>query len=77
MGYKSDALSPRLRIEEESPVHGLMQWKKRRAASVTRGRVWHKDGYLLFRRIPANKIMKWAPDGQVTTFREDSGGADG
>ena len=43
----------------------------------TEGPVWHKDGYLLFSDIPANKIMKWTPDGKVATFREDSGGANG
>ncbi|NPU96838.1 MAG: SMP-30/gluconolactonase/LRE family protein [Candidatus Omnitrophica bacterium] len=43
----------------------------------TEGPVWHKDGYLLFSDIPANRIMKWTPDGKVTAFREDSGGANG
>ncbi|MBI3667626.1 MAG: SMP-30/gluconolactonase/LRE family protein [Acidobacteria bacterium] len=36
------------------------------------GPVWiHKGGgYLLFSDIPANAIMKWTPDGQVSVFRK-------
>ena len=38
----------------------------------TEGPVWVKDagGHLLFSDIPANAILKWTPDGQVTTFRK-------
>lgn len=34
------------------------------------GPVWvaDGDGYLLFSDIPANKIVKWAPDGEVSDF---------
>ena len=37
------------------------------------GPIWIKDGYLLFSDIPNNAIMKWAPDGKVSTFRKPSG----
>jgi gluconolactonase len=38
----------------------------------TEGPVWVKDGggHLLFSDIPANAILKWTPDGKVTTFRK-------
>ena len=41
--------------------------------SFTEGPVWHKDGYLLFSDIPANKIMKYQPGEEVTIFMENSG----
>jgi gluconolactonase len=51
------------------------------------GPVWDSAGFLLFSdfqypRIPSNaqsvnRIMKWTPDGQVTTFREPSHDTDG
>ncbi len=36
------------------------------------GPIWVKDGggHLLFSDIPANAILKWTPDGKVTTFRK-------
>ena len=38
----------------------------------TEGPVWTHEGagYLLFSDIPANAIMKWTPDGQVSIFRK-------
>ncbi|MCG8306097.1 MAG: SMP-30/gluconolactonase/LRE family protein [Cytophagales bacterium] len=39
----------------------------------TEGPVWHKDGYLLFSDIPANKIMKYEPGKAVSMFMENSG----
>jgi gluconolactonase len=38
----------------------------------TEGPVWIHDGagYLLFSDIPANAILKWTPDGKVSTFRQ-------
>ena len=38
----------------------------------TEGPVWVKEGggHLLFSDIPANAILKWTPDGKVTTFRK-------
>jgi len=38
----------------------------------TEGPIWVKDGggHLLFSDIPANAILKWTPDGKVTTFRK-------
>jgi gluconolactonase len=39
----------------------------------TEGPVWHRDGYLLFSDIPANKIYKYVPDEGVSTYQENSG----
>jgi gluconolactonase len=36
------------------------------------GPVWSRSGgYLLFSDIPANEVMKWTPDGNVSVFRKD------
>jgi gluconolactonase len=43
----------------------------------TEGPVWHPDGYLLFSDIPANRIHRWTPDGQVDVWREPSGNSNG
>lgn len=44
----------------------------------TEGPVWNKEGgYLLFSDIPANKIYKWSPGGQVSVFREPSNNSNG
>ena len=38
------------------------------------GPAWIQDGgYLLFSDIPANRIYKWTPNGQLSTFLERSG----
>ena len=39
----------------------------------TEGPVWHKDGYLLFSDIPANKIYKYEPGNGVSIYLENSG----
>ncbi len=39
----------------------------------TEGPVWHKDGYLLFSDIPANKILKYTPGEGVTLYLDNSG----
>jgi sugar lactone lactonase YvrE len=43
----------------------------------TEGPVWHPEGHLLFSDIPGNRIIRWLPGGQVETFREPSGNANG
>ena len=43
----------------------------------TEGPVWHKDGYLLFSDIPANRIYKWTPGKAVEVYRPDSGKSNG
>ena len=36
------------------------------------GPVWSRSGgYLLFSDIPANEVMKWTPDGNVSVFRNE------
>jgi gluconolactonase len=41
--------------------------------AFTEGPIWAKEGYILFSDIPNNAIMKWTPDGKVSTFRKPSG----
>jgi len=43
----------------------------------TEGPVWSDEGFLLFSDIPANKIYKWVPEGNVTVFIEPSNHANG
>ena len=43
----------------------------------TEGPVWHPHGYLLFSDIPANRIHRWTPEGQVDVWREPSGNSNG
>jgi sugar lactone lactonase YvrE len=43
----------------------------------TEGPVWHRDGHLLFTDIPANRIVRWNPEGSTDTFRRPSGNANG
>jgi gluconolactonase len=37
------------------------------------GPVWVHQGYLLFADIPGNRILKWLPDGTLSTFKQPSG----
>ena len=43
----------------------------------TEGPVWMPDGYLLFSDIPASRIYRWTPDGQVDGWRDPSGESNG
>ncbi len=43
----------------------------------TEGPVWSREGYLLFSDVPSNRIMKFTPGQGVSTFREDTHGANG
>jgi gluconolactonase len=43
----------------------------------TEGPVWMPGRYLLFSDIPANRIYKRTPDGQLEVWREPSGNANG
>jgi len=42
----------------------------------TEGPLFSRRGYLLFTDIPNNRILKWE-EGELTTFRENSNGANG
>jgi gluconolactonase len=42
----------------------------------TEGPVWHRDGYLLYSDIPANRICCWTEEG-VKTYRAPSGNSNG
>ena len=43
----------------------------------TEGPVWSPEGFLLFTDIPANRIYKWSPEGQVEVYMEPTGNANG
>jgi gluconolactonase len=43
----------------------------------TEGPACDRDGNVFFSDIPNNRIHRWSTDGKLTTFREDSGGANG
>jgi len=45
--------------------------------NFTEGPVWHKDGYVLFSDIPANKIMRWDAEKGLSVWRENSNGSNG
>ncbi|MEW6238991.1 MAG: SMP-30/gluconolactonase/LRE family protein [Candidatus Omnitrophota bacterium] len=45
--------------------------------NFTEGPVWHKDGYVLFSDIPANKIMRWDASQGLSVWRENSNGSNG
>jgi gluconolactonase len=58
-----DAIVPKGATLE--PVAGGFKW--------TEGPVWIHSGYVLFAEIPSNRILKWTPGGEVTTFMKPSG----
>lgn len=43
----------------------------------TEGPVADQAGNILFTDIPNNRILKWSLDGRLSTYRENSGGANG
>ena len=43
----------------------------------TEGPLWHKEGFLLFSDIPADRIVSWKPGGDASTYREVSGNSNG
>lgn len=43
----------------------------------TEGPATDADGNIFFTDIPNNRIHKWSTDGKLSTFRENSGGANG
>ena len=45
--------------------------------TFTEGPAADADGNVYFTDIPNNRIHKWSTDGKLSTFREDSGGANG
>ena len=45
--------------------------------AFTEGPAVDAEGNIFFTDIPKNRIHKWSLDGRVSTFREDSGGANG
>ncbi len=45
--------------------------------AFTEGPVADREGNVFFSDIPNNRIMRWSIDGKLSTFRENSGGANG
>ncbi len=45
--------------------------------AFTEGPAADRDGNIYFSDIPNNRILRWSTDGQLSTFRENSGGANG
>jgi len=45
--------------------------------AFTEGPAADRDGNIYFSDIPNNRILRWGNDGQLSTFRENSGGANG
>jgi gluconolactonase len=45
--------------------------------AFTEGPAADKEGNIFFSDIPNNRIHKWSLDGKLSTFKEDSGGANG
>jgi gluconolactonase len=45
--------------------------------AFTEGPAADRDGNIYFSDIPNNRILRWSVDGQLSTFRENSGGANG
>ncbi len=45
--------------------------------AFTEGPACDKEGHVYFTDIPNNRIHKWSLDGELTTFRENTGGANG
>ncbi len=43
----------------------------------TEGPAWHPEGYLLFSDIPSERILRCDADGNVSTWMDESGGANG
>lgn len=43
----------------------------------TEGPASDKDGNVFFSDIPTNRILRWSTDGKLTTWRTESGGANG
>jgi gluconolactonase len=43
----------------------------------TEGPAWSEQGFLLFSDIPANKIYKWSPGGEVNVFIDPSNNSNG
>jgi gluconolactonase len=45
--------------------------------TFTEGPVWSREGFLLFSDVPANQIIKIAPNEKPAVFRDSSSGANG
>lgn len=43
----------------------------------TEGPVWSREGFLLFSDVPNNRIVKLTPPAATSTYRDDSGAANG
>ena len=57
---------------EQPPVQKLAD-----GFQFTEGPAADKQGNIFFTDIPSNRILKWSVDGTLSTFQENSGGANG
>ena len=48
-----------------------------RGLRFTDGIAWSPAGYLVFSDVPSDRLLRYAPGGQVTVMRENAGGASG
>ena len=58
-------------LDKIVPVNAKVE-KVRGDFKFIEGPVWsRRGGYLLFSDIPANEVLKWTPDGNVSTYRSE------
>jgi len=71
------ALSALVSAQESLIAAGAQVEKLAGDFKFTEGPAADKDGNVFFSDIPNNRIHRWSLDGKLTTFREESGGANG
>lgn len=64
-------------IVRELVAPGATVEKLANGFSFTEGPACDADGNVYFSDIPEDRIYQWSVDGQISVFREDSGGANG
>jgi gluconolactonase len=76
--YVAFAFAPSAARGAESVVaEGAKIEKLAGGFAFTEGPAVDRDGNVFFSDIPNNRIMRWSTDGKLSTFRENSGGANG
>jgi gluconolactonase len=66
-----------LRAADELVAPGAKIERLATGFQFTEGPAYDAQGNIFFTDIPNARIHKWSLDGKLTTFREDSGGANG
>ena len=71
-------IKPKVAVGKSSIVAGGAKMKKLAGGfKFTEGPAADVEGNIFFSDIPNNRINKWSLEGVLSTFREDSGGANG